>query len=116
MQMKIWRLEAQDFRGGKNWSSHLTTQHFSRNRTEADRICNLSQDNQQAEKVSSQLTKYYNAKHAMGFKTLLTKKAKAVTSEKNSGKRIPPPSLLYKSNEKTGTKKSQNQLCQNSGN
>lgn len=28
MQMKMWPLEAQDFRGGKNRSSHLATHHF----------------------------------------------------------------------------------------
>lgn len=28
MQMKMWPVEAQDFRGGKNWSSHLATEHF----------------------------------------------------------------------------------------
>lgn len=28
MQMKIWPLEAQDFRGGKNWSFRLATPIF----------------------------------------------------------------------------------------
>lgn len=43
----------------------------------------------------------------MGFKTLLAIKSKAINISKNGGTRTthPPKSHLYKSNEKTDTKK-----------